>query len=358
MRSTIVAHEPGRFCGWPANNGLWRWDNSEVLVGFATGRCVEQPGHNIVRPYRAALARSTDGGLTWRVEDAKGYVDEAGSPAKLASAVDLTQTGFALRVSGAGYHGGGACIGTFRISRDGGQRWQGPYLLEGLQAEPSLSGLELTARTEYAALSSDTCLLFMSARQAEHSDRAFVAITEDGGRSFRFLSWIVSFSDPFRAVMPSAALCSANTLVAAVRRRAVPTDECWIDSYVSDDLARTWSWAGRVGDTGPWNGNPPALIRLSDNRLCCVFGDRARRRMVAKFSADMGCTWGAETVIRSDFQADRFDDPDLGYPQVFQRPDGQVVAVYYWATSEMPDQHIAATRWDPNGDGGGVARRC
>jgi hypothetical protein len=28
---------------------------------------------------------------------------------------------------------------------------------------------------------------------------------------------------------------------------------------------------------------------------------------------------------------------------VFQRADGKVVAVYYWATAERPELHIAAT---------------
>ncbi|MCX6883610.1 MAG: hypothetical protein NTX27_01060, partial [Verrucomicrobia bacterium] len=34
MRNVIVASEAGKFCGWPANNGVWRWDGGrEILVG-------------------------------------------------------------------------------------------------------------------------------------------------------------------------------------------------------------------------------------------------------------------------------------------------------------------------------------
>jgi len=31
-----VYFEPGRFGGWPANNGIWIWGD-EILVGFARG---------------------------------------------------------------------------------------------------------------------------------------------------------------------------------------------------------------------------------------------------------------------------------------------------------------------------------
>ena len=38
---------------------------------------------------------------------------------------------------------------------------------------------------------------------------------------------------------------------------------------------------------------------------------------------------------------------DLGYPRMVQRPDGKLVTIYYFTTSENPEQHIAATIWDP-----------
>jgi hypothetical protein len=42
------------------------------------------------------------------------------------------------------------------------------------------------------------------------------------------------------------------------------------------------------------------------------------------------------------------DDADLGYPRMAQRADGRMVTTYYWATRAMPEQHIAATIWDPD----------
>ena len=32
-RNVIVCYEPGRFCGWLANNGIWIWGD-EILVGL------------------------------------------------------------------------------------------------------------------------------------------------------------------------------------------------------------------------------------------------------------------------------------------------------------------------------------
>ena len=35
-KHVTVFKEPGRFGGWPANNGVWIWGN-EILVGFSNG---------------------------------------------------------------------------------------------------------------------------------------------------------------------------------------------------------------------------------------------------------------------------------------------------------------------------------
>src|SRR5688500_20214894 len=60
----------GRYGGWPANHGIWRWNN-EILVGFEAGYfMVNKGGHSIdyTRPAEHLLARSVDGGATWTLE--------------------------------------------------------------------------------------------------------------------------------------------------------------------------------------------------------------------------------------------------------------------------------------------------
>ena len=134
-----------------------------------------------------------------------------------------------------------------------------------------------------------------------------------------------------------------KSLVSVIRRRAVPEDRCWIDAYGSGDGGLTWEPLGKVGDTGAGNGNPPALLRLANGRLCCVYGRRDIRQMIARYSRDNGRSWGEEIVLRDDFYGDR--PASFGYPRLVQRSDGQLMALYYWAVRDLPEQHIAASVW-------------
>jgi len=66
-------------------------------------------------------------------------------------------------------------------------------------------------------------------------------------------------------------------------------------------------------------------------------------RLCARISTDDGKTWGKELILRQDAR-----NWDLGYPRSVQRSDGKGVTVYYFATPENRNQHIAATIWDPD----------
>lgn len=44
IKHGIVYFEEGRFAGWPANHGIWLWDN-EILVGFVEASHEEKTGH-------------------------------------------------------------------------------------------------------------------------------------------------------------------------------------------------------------------------------------------------------------------------------------------------------------------------
>ncbi|MHC4527252.1 MAG: sialidase family protein [Planctomycetota bacterium] len=194
----------------------------------------------------------------------------------------------------------------------------------------------------------DDCFMFMSARKPDTGtrDRAFCARTTDGGKTFKFVAWINPEEvETVRGAMPSTVRISKTKLVSALRRKY---PDQWVDVFVSDDNGASWRFSSKVADTGHWNGNPPALVRLKDGRLCCAYGNRSKKAMIAKYSCDEGATWGDEVVLRDDYQVDSFDDPDLGYPRLVQRADGRLVCMYYWATKEHPHHHIAATIWDPD----------
>ncbi len=358
MMNVVVASEAGKFCGWPANNGVWRWDGGrELLVGFSFGDFVEQQGHNLKGGSDATLgvvnhlARSRDGGRSWTVEDPENFVGDGGVATDSPGGFDFRASGFALRVVGVGYHGSLDPMGSFFVSNDRGRTWRGPYRFGALMKDANLEGMVLTARTRYLATGPNSCLLFMSARPSGSTpgqiatDKTFVAETTDGGMSFHFVAWIVPFQDPYRAVMPAVGRLIDGTIIAALRRRDVANAQvpCWVDCYTSRDNGRAWSFSSRVGQTGLENGNPPALTVLKDGRLVCAYGDRSRDRLFARVSADGGKSWGAEIVLREDFQTDKFGDHDFGYPQLTTNERGDVVALYYWATKDQPQQHIAAT---------------
>jgi hypothetical protein len=180
------------------------------------------------------------------------------------------------------------------------------------------------------------------------SDRLFCAKSVNGGLNFELQGWVVPLDDPYRAVMSSTVRCSDTKLVSSVRRRQIRTDRCWIDAYVSKDNGDTWKFLSMVGDTGPENGNPPALLRLKDGRLVCAYGQRKRQQIIARISENDGADWGSEIIVRDDFRADEYNNSDLGYPRMVQRSDGRIVTMYYWATEELKEQQIAATIWDPD----------
>jgi hypothetical protein len=70
VRNVVVYRETGRYGGWPANHGIWSWDN-EILVGFERGYFKYSDSRHSIdwdRPAEHVLARSLDGGETWTLE--------------------------------------------------------------------------------------------------------------------------------------------------------------------------------------------------------------------------------------------------------------------------------------------------
>ena len=350
MRNLVVLDSPGEFAGWPANNGMWVWDSGrEMLVGCTLGKFKEQPSHNIDMPYRSVILRSTDAGESWTLEDPTNFVGDVTNAVPCPGGINFANPDLAIRCVGSAYHGSDDTYGSFFVSTNRGHCWSGPFRFNGINDVPDQKGREQTPRTDYLPMGPRSCLFFLASRPAHASairDRAYVASTDDGGATFQFVNWIVPTADPFRAVMPSTVLVGKDDLVSALRRRTDKDERFWIDAYFSRDGGKHWALRSEIGSTGAANGNPPALAKLRDGTLCCVYGDRKSRRMIARFSSDKGQTWGAEIGLRSDFKPDKFGDADFGYPRLAQRPDVKHIALYYFATTQNPRQHIAATIFD------------
>ncbi len=342
----------GRFGGWPANHGIWIWGN-EILVGFSTGfyKDLGPDRHNIdrMKPEDHVLARSLDGGETWSMEypAKQGIligsaqmrhgtlptdVVEAG-PVDCPGGIDFTNPNFAMTCRMADTNKG---VSRFYYSYDRGKSWKGPFKLP-LFGQPGIA-----ARTDYIVDGPHSCLVFLTAsKKNEREGRVICGATADGGKTWTLRGLIGPEPEGY-AIMPSTVRLSATSLLTTIRRLD-PKRPGWIESWASDDDGISWSLAnGRIAETG--EGNPPALLKLADGRLCVTYGVRAALyRMAAKFSSDHGTTWSDEVVLRADGGG-----RDLGYPRSVQRPDGKVVTVYYfWDQKSGAERYIAATIWDP-----------
>ena len=353
ISQVVVFQQPGRFAGWPANHGMWGWGN-ELLVGFSRGYHKNLgPRHNIdrERPEEFMLARSTDGGMTWKPEFPmeKGYLIPRGDalhgietpglpipPLKdLTDQVDFSRPGFAMTLRMDNIDGGQS---RFSYSYDRGLHWLGPFKL------PNMGTKGIAARTDYVIDSKHAATFLLTAAKSDGEEgRVFCARTNDGCQSFEFVSWVAD-EIPGYEIMPSTVRLSPTHLVTTTRVREPNSGPSWIEAYESTDNGKSWQYLNRPApDTG--DGNPPSLIRLADGRLCLTFGIRKPPfKMVAKLSADNGSSWSDEIILRTNGGG-----RDMGYPRSLQTADGNVVTTYYfWDKQLGPERYIAATIWDPN----------
>jgi len=353
VQQVTVYREADRFAGWPANHGMWVWGN-ELLVGFSRGyqQYLGEEFHNIDRekPEEYLLARSLDGGKTWTTEFPleKGDLIPRGNAlhgtelpgvdlpllTDCPGGINFTHPNFAMTLRMGSKDGGQS---RFSYSYDRGKDWHGPFKL------PDMGTPGISARTDYLVDGKhETTFFLTSAKPNGDEGRVFCASSDDGGKSFEFLSWIGDEVLGYE-IMPSSIRLSPTHLLATTRVREPDFGKSWIDAYASHDNGQTWKHVSRpVSDTG--EGNPPSMIRLEDGRICLTYGFRAPPyKMCAKLSSDGGRTWSDEIILRTGGGG-----RDMGYPCTKQCANGNVVTTYYfWDKLAGPERYIAATIWDP-----------
>jgi hypothetical protein len=347
-----VYHHKGRFGGWPANHGIWSWGD-EILVGFSAGyhKDLGPAVHNIdrERPEEHLLARSKDRGRTWSIENPAKQgvlVGTAGmrhgtvpqqytepDPILCPGGIEFTHPDFAMTCRMAGVHTG---VSRFYYSYDRGRTWKGPFSL------PLFGQKGIAARTDYVINGRMDCMLFLTAsKQNNREGRPICVRTADGGKTWKFVSYIGPEPSGY-AIMPSTVRLSPRELLTVVRRSgAGKNPRNWIEAWKSADNGASWSLLNEpVSDTG--EGNPAHLLKLADGRLCLTYGRRAKPfGIFALLSRDAGKSWSKPIVLRADGGG-----RDLGYPRSVQRPDGQIVTVYYfWDKQTGPERYIAASIW-------------
>ena len=362
----VVYREAGKFAGWPANYGMWIWGD-EIVVGFT--QCTQLPKAGFhtrdrTKPAIPTQARSLDGGRTWQAvptpaasPDGRGFsadehmipemrvarAIEQGMeplPRPYTGGIDFTGPDFAMMCARTGL--GGGTVAWFYLSDDRAHTWQGPFSL------PMFGQTGIEARTDYIVNGPQDCMIFVTAttEAGEEGKGVLMARTTDGGKSFQQVSWVAT-SEEDELIMPGSVRVDENTLLTAIRCSVregefeeVPT---WIDLYESTDNGASFHHLNRpVPDAGS-GGNPPALTKLHDGRVCLVYGYRnAPFGIRARLSEDHGKSWGEVIHLRDDGTAS-----DLGYPRTVQRADGTLVTTYYFNDHPDTERFIAATLWKP-----------
>jgi hypothetical protein len=222
----------------------------------------------------------------------------------------------------------------FHISYNRGKHWRGPYILKVGEIT------KIAARTDYIVNGSEDCSIFLTAaKENGHEGRPFYGRTTDGGLTWQMVSWIGPEPKGF-SIMPATVRLAEQELLVALRCREA--EKRWMETFRSTDNGQTWTFLNKpVEDLG--EGNPPALIKLRDGRLCLTYGYRAEPYSIqAKLSSDNGKTWSEAIMLRDDGSG-----RDIGYTRSVQRSDGKVVTVYYFQDHQAPERYIAATIWNP-----------
>lgn len=340
IEHVVVYKEAGRFGGWPANHGIWSWGN-EILCGFSAAyfqkKSPDRHQYNSDKPEEPRLARSLDGGRTWKIEAPPSLLppEQGGAAvAPLREPMDFSNPGFAMTLRFTDINKGPSRL---FYSTDRGRTWKGPYEF------PLLGQPGIAARTDYVINGARDAFVFLTASKSNGREgRPLCARTVDGGMNWRFVSWIGE-EPPGFAIMPSTVRLAAERLITAVRVKQ-DSQHDWIDLYETRDNGAHWQFLCRPAPrTGGHSGNPPSMIRLQDGRICLTYGYRGEPYGIrARFSEDDGRTWSEDFVLRKDGAA-----WDIGYVRSAQRPDGKIVAVYYFPEQPFTERIVAATIWDP-----------
>ena len=350
----IVFSENEKFGGWPANNGIWVWDN-EILVGFVEADYKETKGLHTYDPATAKhkYARSKDGGNSWAIEDAYEHGQtawahdnnvsaEKAEPPKVLDkeVIDFTNPNFAITLQ---RHNNNYGPTHFYYSNNRGVNWHGAYIYPDLETDG------IASRTDYIIDGEKEMSVFLTvAKSNKREGRVALARTKDGGVNWKIVSWIGDEPEGFD-IMPSSLRLSPSKLLTVIRSRT-SNGQDFLSSYLSTDNGETWEkLKDPVADTGQ-GGSPPALLKLRDGRLVLAYIYRSNygSRVNIRFSSNDGLNWSDEIVLRYGDGTNR----DSGYPRMVEREDGKIVLIYYWNNVNKkgahPYRYIASTIFDPN----------
>ena len=261
IKNIVVWEKEGGYGGWPANFGIWSWED-EIVLGFEAGFFKIVPGHHYIdrdRPILPMQARSTDGGESWSVVP---FQPEAAGESEISNGgIDFTHPDFCMTLRMDDYKSG---FSQFFISYDRAWTWTGPFPL------PAFEQKWIAARTDYIVNSKNNCTIFLTASKTDGKEgRPFCARTVDGGKTWKFVSWITPEPEGF-TIMPSTVQLPGSELITAIRIKE--KDKGWLQVYSSIDNGESWTFLNDACPKMDKSGNPASMIRLQDGRICMTYG--------------------------------------------------------------------------------------
>lgn len=369
MKHVEIFRQEGRFGGWPANYGMYSFDD-EIVVVYTVGTYGSSAGFHAVdptKPFETRQSRSLDGGVTWQPSIVMpaitpggrgisadehlrpglglkaGEALEDGSAELLACPGDVPfhHPELALMVGRTGLAAG--CVSFFYWSTDRCKSWAGPFSL------PLLGTAGMAGRTDCIPLGPRTALLLVTVNKRNGKEGRVCALrTEDGGASWTLASYLGTEPTGYQ-IMPASVRLSSGSILSATRTSGPAEIKIgektfdtgyWIDLWRSDDEGLSFSKVSTPVEVSR-SGNPATLTLLPDGRLVMVVGWRLPPYGVrAKVSSDEGMNWSDWIVLRDDAGTG-----DIGYPRTVLSADGTLVTAYYFADAPDSERYIGATVW-------------
>ena len=187
-------------------------------------------------------------------------------------------------------------------------------------------------------------LIYASDNGVQWNFMTFMTPIEDDGQAVSDKIGSPRFG-AHRYFYPRPILLKDGRMVASMRCQRDPTSILWTEMFESEDGGRTWRFLSRVND---W-GAPGDITELDDGRIVCVYGYRMPAYgMRYRVSEDGGRTWGSEIILRDDGGS-----WDLGYPRLIQHEKNKCLAIYYFNSKDDKIQnnggvrHIAQSVFSP-----------
>ncbi|MHB8513476.1 MAG: exo-alpha-sialidase [Actinomycetota bacterium] len=266
---------------------------------------------------------------------------------KLASWKDLSRTRYDERDAAGGVTPSGSVVTFYALFDVGSHTWHGIRYTrtgsDGVTSGAIDTGSNFRYHSPYGpivALPSGRLMQTFYGFDDHHS-RAFVAFSNDDGRTWSSLHAVES--NPPYAITESVAIRIAGAtdatskliMISRAEQRVGDSLRFGLVQYVSSDGGATWRSLGWIAAASSSRETIPWLTTLQNGRIALVWVDRASmtlRRSIATASAAFSGRWPSpddlyQSALRN---ASRKDPGDFGYPSIasYGPSDSQKVIVF------------------------------